>query len=105
MSYSITSPALYLEQLITDTWEDKIFWDSFTFEYGMRDICLINIKGTKKYLKLELFEMGSSSFLKTEFHKYPKTEDNVVRFENIKLKEQRERMNRLILAVTRQRDI
>lgn len=100
MSYMIDNPDLFLESLINDTWENKLFWDPYNYDNGLVHITYINVKGTKKFLKIEVYDMGRISLVKTSFN----GPDNKVMFENIKSGEQRERIQRLILSIKRQQE-
>ena len=88
----------FMDSLIRDTWDSKIEWESYVFDYGFRYLTIICIPNTKKYLKIEVFDMGSSSFVKTDFYK----EKDYTHFDNVKSKEHRERVVRLIKAIKSQ---
>lgn len=100
MFEKIEKPSDFLDSLIRDTWANKISWDSNDFDYGRRYLSILPIKDTSKFLKIEVFEMGSSSFIKTYLHLDNSTE---VSFDNVKSKDnQRERIVRLILSIKEQ---
>ncbi len=92
----IETPGLFLDALIRDTWNEKIQWEPMDFEYGFRYLTTINIENTSKYLAVEVYEMGASTFVKTDFHA---DMENKVHFDNIKYKEQIERLTRLLKAI------
>ena len=91
---TIDTPELFLENLISDTWEDKIDWDTREFDYGLVHMTLIIVPKTMKYLKIEVFDIGYSSFVKTEFH--TGKEINKVEFSSLNKKQHPERIKRLI---------
>lgn len=102
MFENIDNPGDFLEFLIRDTWAHKIDWDSFNFDYGKRYLSIIPIKNTSKYFKIEVFEMGTSSFVKTYLHL---DSSNNISFDNIKAKDgHRERIVRLALSIKRIED-
>ena len=99
---TIEMPALFIENLISDTWEEKISWDTHGFDYGLVHMALLIIPKTMKYLKVEVFDIGYSSFIKTEFH--TGKEINRVEFSSITRKQHPERFSRLTMAIKRYQD-
>ena len=100
MEYAIMdTPALYLESLISDTWENKIDWISYKYDYGIRHWALVMIPTTMKYLKIEIYDMGQATFIETEFH--TGIEINKTIFNTLDVNKQPERLTRLLLAIKR----
>jgi len=98
----VPSPELFLENVIEDTFNDKIDWLSRIFEHGLIHLVLVGVPGTMKFLKLEVFEIGKASFVRIEFHTGIST--NKITFQNIKSRDHAERIQRLIKAIQRQND-
>lgn len=101
MEYKIDTPSLFLESLIVDTFDDKIKWHQEDLEFiGEKYTALINIT-YKKYLKIQIFDLGKSSYVKIRYHRGKDWQD-IVDFESIDYSAQTERIMRLSQAIKRQ---
>ncbi len=101
MDNFIDTPELFLETVISDTWENKLIWIKELLEYGSKYTVLIPVTGYK-YLKIETLDIGQPSFVKAEYH--TGVAKNKVDFISLKAHEHPERIQRLILAIRRQQD-
>lgn len=91
----ISTPRSFIEELIKDTWGDKIFWGlEDEFETGKRYSTYISIPNTSKKLEIKFFDLGANSFIKTSFFSTKKIE-----FENINGTYYREVIARLNRAI------
>jgi len=101
MEYKINAPGLFLESLIEDTFNDKIKWYPEDLQFiGKKYTALINIT-YKKYLKIQIFELGKSSYVKIRYHIGKEWQD-IVDFESIDYSDQTGRILRLSQAIERQ---
>ena len=85
-----------MEAMISDTWANKLVWDTYDTDYGVRHVTKYPVPGTKKYLRIEVFDTGNWSIIKTDYYD---GHISKVQFDNIKAQDHRERVNRLILAI------
>jgi hypothetical protein len=99
----LETPELMLESLIEDTFNNKVEWITDKMDHGNKSTAIITISGTIKFLKFTFYEMGTASFIKTEFYKGPNIDS--VEFESINAQKERERLVRLASAIRRQNDI
>ena len=99
----LQKPDIFLETLIEDTFLNKVQWETFDMDYGTKSDSTVNIPDCTKYLKFEFYEMGTASFIKTIFYKGFNYKD-IVEFESINARKERERLVRLSQAIKRQID-
>ena len=99
----LQAPNLLLENLIEDTFNDKVQWESTLMNYGKKSTAIIDILDTHKCLRFDFYEMGTASYINTKFIRGDDWLD-IVEFESINATKERERLARLGQAIRRQID-
>ena len=94
----IEAPSLFLENIILNTYQNKIFWISTGLMKGSKYTTHITIPLTKKSLKVEVYDMDSLSFIKTEFTGL----NEKIEFKALSAQDHPMRISRLIQSVKRQ---
>jgi hypothetical protein len=100
MSVKIERVTNFLESLIGNTWTDKIIWEIYDNEYGVRFIVRLPVS-QKKFIRVEVFEAGKFTTIET---KYFLEEMKSIDFEKIKFADYEAQIVRLKLAIKRQKD-
>lgn len=98
MINNIDTPALFLENIILGTYQNKILWIPTGLMQGSKYTALITIPPTKKSIKIEMFDMGNLSFIKSEFSGMKEK----VEFKALNAQDHPMRMSRLIQSIKTQ---
>jgi hypothetical protein len=104
MYSKIYAPILFMETMIEDTYNDKLMWDTYDSDYGLRHVAKYPVLGTKKYLKIEVFDSGNWSIIKTDYYdgKIKKVNFDNINAQNYKY---RERILKLITVIKIKKNI